>query len=114
MRSLQENYVVAGNSASSINGPSINSGYMLAVSAQVIQTGSSTGAVKFQASNDPVGVPGNPSNWTDISGATVTVGAAGSFLIPKFEICYQWIRAVYTATNGSAGTVTILIKGLGF
>lgn len=85
-----------------------------------VVTGASTGALKIQVSNDipnPVeSVPGvipTITNWADLSGVTVTLSAAGVFIIPKFDICYEWIRLVYTKNNGSAGTISANLKTLG-
>lgn len=85
------------------------------ISAQVVTTGTSTGTLKLQFSNDlclgqevPV-----PLNWTDIPSAAVAVAGAGAVGIPKTELSYAYVRAVYTHTNSAAGTVTVLINGMG-
>lgn len=81
---------------------------IMAGSVQVISTGA-VGTAKLQASNDKVA----PSNWTDISGATVSVTGSGSFLIPKMDLCYRWIQVVYT-NSSSTGNVTANFEGIGF
>ena len=64
--------------------------------------------MKLQASNDEQPDLRNagwvPTNWSDISGATVAISGAGAFLIPKTDLCYQWVRVVYT--NSGTGTQT--------
>lgn len=80
----------------------------LTCSVQCVGAGTMVGVLKIQASND-VANPLNGeviTNWSDISGATVAVSAAGVFLIPKTELSYNAIRIVYTKTS-STGTPTI-------
>lgn len=90
---------------------------LLYASAQAVSTGAGAdGVLKFQASNDnPVSGSGQvPTNWSDIASATVSVSGAGSFLIPKIELCYQWIRVVYTNGGGGTGTIAAMVKVTGF
>jgi hypothetical protein len=81
---------------------------IIAGSVQVISTGA-VGTAKLQASNDKK----NPSNWTDISGATVSVTGTGIFLIPKMDLCYRYIQLVYTNSSGT-GNITANFQGIGF
>lgn len=79
-------------------------------------TGTST--VKLQASNDAPfqsggSVPITPSNWTDVASATVTISASGTLLIPKTDVCYEWIRLVLTSGGGMSGTILTTLKVLG-
>jgi|SRR6185312_5000575 len=104
------------NTAATINSDAIPTQNVLSVSAQAVATGGTVaGTVKFQASNDNVVIGGGnvPTNWTDIASATVSVTGAGSFLIPKTEICYQWVRVVYT-NSGTGGTIAVMVKTIGF
>lgn len=64
-------------------------------------SGGAVGTGKLQACDDPT----IASNWVDIPSATVSVTGAGSFLIPKIDMAYRWVRLVYTNTSGS-GNVT--------
>ncbi len=98
------------------NGAALDAARMIAVSAMVISTGTITGSVKLQASNDIPPAEGNPSqfvptNWVDISGASVTLTAGTVQLIPKTETCYRWVRAVATKTGGT-GTITVIPSAL--
>lgn len=102
-------------------GITIDASQVVSASAQVVTTGTSTGNLKFQFSND---VPAQcttdskgklqPTNWTDIASQTVAVAAAGAVAIPKFDCCYQFIRTVWTHTNGDAGTVSVEVNTKGF
>ena len=84
-------------------------------SLQVIATGSPNCAVKIQVSNDIGEQQANagfqPTNWSDLSGATVTANSATTFLIPKTEICYNWVRVVCAA--GGTGTITANLNARG-
>lgn len=82
--------------------------FLLAGSLQVISTGA-VGTAKLQASNDKK----SPSNWVDIPSATVSVTGAGSFLIPKMDLCYRYIQVVYTNSSGT-GNITANFEGIGF
>lgn len=91
-----------------------------AVSAQIVSTGSSTGTVTIQVSNDPVNictVDANgkfvPVNWSNLATA-ITVTAASITQLAKTDVCNQWLRAIYTHNNGSAGTITVNINTQGF
>lgn len=102
------------------NGDAIDAEFIMEMSAQCIMTGAATGAVKAQFSDDPIGLlPVDalgkpiPAHWNDLSGVTVTIGAAGAFAIPRFDVCYRWIRFVYTHNNGSAGTITVNVNSQG-
>lgn len=117
MQQFQQKVLDAVSTATGANSAAIDASNMLQVSAHCIATGSPTGAVKIQVSNDsPIGLKGQsssvwtPTNWADLPSATVTVGAAGNFVIPKTDICYQFIRFVYTGTG--VGTVTVQIKAI--
>jgi hypothetical protein len=85
------------------------------VSAQVVATGTAAATVKIQASNDnPVSGTGQaPTNWTDIASASATVSGAGTALIPKTDLCYQWIRVSVSSSSG-AGNLQVNVKVIGF
>lgn len=94
----------------------IDSRNIICVSVQVVTTGTSTGTLKLQFSNDitnPSIPPAAPANWIDIPSATVTIAAAGAVGIPITNVCYEFIRAVFTHTNAAAGTISVNIKALG-
>jgi hypothetical protein len=85
--------------------------FVVALSAQVLVTGTSTGTVTIQVSNDET----NPTHWTTIpTVGSVTTTGAGIFLIPKLDICYEWVRVSYTATNAASGTLTVNVHTYGF
>jgi hypothetical protein len=88
------------------NGTAIPTYLVYGASCQAVATGTIAGTLKLQVSNDPASGNVTPTNWTDLSGATVPItGTAGTFLIPYQQLCYQWVRAVFTASGGT-GTLT--------
>jgi hypothetical protein len=89
--------------------PALN---LFSCSVQITATGSAAGTLAIQASNDDSNAANFvPTNWSAIPNATVTVTGAGAFLIPKTDLCYQWVRVVYT--NSGTGTVAVVFKALG-
>lgn len=113
MRQINEPAILV-QAAATVNSAAIPALNLFYCSAQLIATGGAAGTFKLQASNDdPHGAPAQiaPTNWNDIPSATVAVTGAGSYLIPKTELCYQWVRVVYT--NTGAGTIAANFKGLG-
>jgi hypothetical protein len=117
MRNVPFTALNALDASASKTSAAIDASQLIAASVQVIMTGSSpTGTVKVQASNDAPqagNLPYAPTNWTDVASLTVSVSAATSYLIPKFDCAYRWIRVVYTFTSGT-GTVTAEVNAIGF
>lgn len=112
----QENIIVIPTqAAATITGTAIPAAQLFQCSVQINTTGSAGGTVKLQASNDAqndqYSSRQTPTNWSDIPSAAATVSAAGSVLIPKTDLCYQYIRVVYT--NTGTGTIQVTLKALG-
>lgn len=77
------------------------------------------GTVKIQMSNDNPAPSGNsinnqfiPTNWSDIPNATSTIvaGVGPGIVIPN--MCFRYVRAVFTRTGGAAANVKVLANGL--
>lgn len=85
--------------------------YLMKVSAQVVSAGSSIlGTAKLQSSNDkpPAGespVQFTPTNWVDIPSASATITTAGAQMIAPVDVCFQYIRALFTDTGAGVQTV---------
>ena len=97
--------------------PPIDANQLLYVSVQIVASGAPVGVAKLQCSNDFSTDKINSTqqvvtNWSDIPSATVAVSAAGVFLVPKTDLCYRWIRVVYTKTSGT-GAITANVNALG-
>lgn len=111
MRQVNDN-IIPFQAAATINSSQIPALNLFYCSAQITTTGSAAGTLKLQASNDETnGLVTVPTNWSDIPSATVSVSGAGSFLIPKTDLCYQWVRVVYT--NSGTGNISVVFKALG-
>lgn len=105
MRVNNDAYITSADmSAASITGAPINLESIYCYSIQIVVTGGPpTGTLKLQMSND-LGtdiIGTNITNWTDITGATIAVAAAGSFAFYVDAASYRWVRMVYTRTAGS-------------
>ena len=87
--------------------------HILNYAIQLVFTGTPNGSFKLQASCDE-GDPNAPqeserddniSNWTDISGSSQSISAAGSHLWTVADAGYKWVRVVWTVSS-SSGTLT--------
>lgn len=120
MRSNSGVNIIAADASKDGTGIVIDASNVQYLSALCVSTGSSTGTVNIQASNDIApavdasGLP-NPSHWVNIATVgTVTITAASTTLIPVFQVGYKWIRSSYVHNNGSAGTITVTLNTQGF
>lgn len=111
----QENInIIPLQAAATVTSAAIDSRNLFSCSAQIAATGSAAGTLIIEASDDIAGadgVPGPQTNWSAIPSATVSVSGAGAFLIPKTDLCYQFVRLVYT--NSGTGTISVVFKALG-
>jgi hypothetical protein len=114
MRQVNIN-VIPVQAAATVTTAAIPALNLFSCSAQASAVGAgAAGTLIMQASDDIAGDdghPGPPSNWSAIPSATIAVSGAGAFLIPKTDLCYQWVRLVYT--NTGTGTISVVFKALG-
>jgi hypothetical protein len=112
MRQLNDN-IITVQAAATVTSPIIPAVQLFSCSVQIAATGAAGGTLVLQASNDEstslIDFP--PTNWSAIPSASVTVTGAGAFLIPKTDLCYQFVRVVYT--NSGSGTISVVFKALG-
>ena len=117
MRNCSNTNINAADLSQDQNGIAIDASSLFAASAHAIVTGSSpAGTLKLQASNDTPPILGGtkiPVNWVDIPNATVSVSGVGDYLIPKTDLAYMFIRAVWAKSAGT-GAITVNIKESGF
>lgn len=109
----------SGSAAADISGNVIDASNLIQMSAQAVVTGTSTGNLNIQFSNDIApavdanGVPA-PTNWSNIATVgTVAIAGAGIYSIPKLDICYRWVRTQFVHTNAAAGTISVNTNTLG-
>lgn len=115
-----ENYKVFDAQANaSVNSSKIDAASVIALSIQGVFTDvAATGTLKLQLSNDVCdfgNVASNftPTNWTDITGASVAVAGTTPVAILLSTVSYRWIRVVWIRTAG-AGTFTVSVKSIGY
>ncbi len=107
MRTSNVSSLALGVVLADVAGEALQGDQMLMASAQFVISGTGAsapaGSLKFQYSNTPPQVYYEKTStqttlvWTDI-GSPVAVAAAGTFGIPKTEMCYQWVRLDYHNT----------------
>ncbi len=96
-------------------------GHICNYSIQLVFTGTPNGAFSLQASDD-AGTPdggttpqaSNVTHWTDVTGSSQSISAAGNLMYQVQNAGYNWVRVIYTASS-STGTLTsarINIKGV--
>lgn len=98
-----------------INGPASALKNIFMYSIVCVISGTPTGTIKLQASNDPetndtqpLGTPfPTPTHWTDITGSTFTVTTAGNTMWNVADVAYNYVRVVYTDTSGGTSTATM-------
>lgn len=84
-----------------------------------IISGSPTGTIKLQASNDPETIDNMPDgtprpvpiNWVDILNSPFTISSAGESMWNVQGIAYNYVRVVYIG-SGSA-TIDIIVNSKG-
>jgi len=78
---------------------------------QIFFTGTPTGSFELEASCDYVPqarvAVQPPTNWTIIANTNFSVSAAGSLLWNVTDICYNYVRVVYTDSSGGTSTAVI-------
>lgn len=111
MRFLRDTVINGGDASGNLTSAAIDANQLLSISVQSVSTGTAAGTLKLQFSNDAPSNISAPTNWTDIPSATVSVTAASTVGIAKTELCYRFVRVVYTFTSGT-GTITANIMAL--
>lgn len=94
---------------------------MFMYSIVAIITGTPTGTLKLQASNDPetndtVPLSDNPPvNWVDVANSSFSVSAAGNTMWNVTDVAYNYVRVIYTDSSGATSTaiMTVVFNGKG-
>lgn len=86
----------------------------------VVGAGAATaGSLQLQYSDDPASItlnhsPPTATNWSNFGTAVTVSGAAVQSIvfstIPFTEVCYAWVRAVYTDSSSGTGLGTITVN----
>lgn len=118
MRFDQVVIVESGDMSGSVTSIGIDLQQLLSYSIQAVFTDAPVGTFKLQWSNDEVQVSSgsNPAanvvNWTDYTGTSQAVSAAGNYGWIGAWAGFRWIRLVYTRSSGS-GTLNAVFCGKG-
>ena len=75
---------------------------------QAAFTGTFSGALKLQVSNDDLDTA--PVNWDDLASSSTAITAAGTYTWNVSSVAYRWVRVVYTFTSGSI-TLSLTFTG---
>lgn len=92
-----------GSISAAAQGASITIGNAETISAVVTTTGTGTGSVQWQVSNDD-------TNWADYGSAT-TISGAGTVLAEITSLTALYARLSYTVTGSYSATSVIVLKG---
>jgi hypothetical protein len=108
---------LSASAAANTTGVVIDTQSVYTLSAIAVVTGTSTGTLNIEVSNDianGVDSNGNPTvtNWVVPTGMTVAVSGANTYLIaPTTALyCYRWARVQFVAGNGATGTIAVNVK----
>lgn len=109
----QVNIITAGDmSQATVTSSAIDVGFYDVVSIQNIYTGAPVGTLKLQVSNKFVAnstcATIANADWSDISGSSYAIAAAGDVVYNLANISYKCLRAVYTKTSGTGVLNAIL------
>lgn len=109
--------ILSASDATTATGSAIDVNQIIAASfTAVFADVSAAGALKLQVSNDlNNGVPRNlfvPTHWSDIPNATSTIASGVGPAIVIGQMCFSYIRAVYTPSGGGTTTVTVIMNAL--
>jgi hypothetical protein len=93
--------------ATDITSEIIDTTNVYGASIHVIATGTVSGTVEFQVSNDM-------ENWVPLASPTVTVTNATNAVAQVPELFYKWLRIVHQATSGTTNTLKVHVtcKGI--
>lgn len=98
---LNEKIIDAGNMGGNLTSVTLDVSEIRQMGIQEIYSGSPTGSLVIQSSNDG-------SNW--FTEDTNSISSSGNKMVKLTNIGYKYIRATYTASGGS-GSLTIYAAG---
>lgn len=125
MRQSFEKLIDAGDATTNpLNSGKIDARQVYSLSLVLTSSsGTNAGTIKLQGSND-ICAFGNvvaaftPTTWADIPAALVdgsgTVASGATVTLVVKQLCYAWVRAVWTPSGGAAGNITAIINTQGF
>lgn len=109
------NYSAINRTANAtVNSLAVDIQQVVKMSAQiVVGTGSIAGSVQAQVSNDDTlqgsRNVGTPTNWSNL-GSAVALSTTGATLVPQQDMCYRYLRFVFTDTSSGSGSANLNIQ----
>lgn len=110
--------VLSGVDTSSQTGSKVDANQLVAASFAIrFGDAGANGTFKIQASNDPtpdgyLASTFTPTNWVDIPNQSASITSGASALLTISNMCYRWVRAVYTRSSGGSSTVNVDMDAL--
>lgn len=86
--------------------------YFDTISIQAVFSGTPVGTFKLQISNDAVNAAASVTNWSDYTGSSTSISAAGDYVWNLSSAGYRWVRVVYTKISGT-GTANAYLTAKG-
>lgn len=101
------NLLSSGSMGASVNSSALDLDQVLGFSCEAVWTGTPTGTIKLQISDDLVSSCSNVSNWIDYTNSsTATGGGAGTYLWNVAQASYRCVRVAYVRSS-STGSLTV-------
>lgn len=100
------------------NGPQIDASQLVMSSFQIyFGDGTVAGTFKLQMSNDLYDTRYLPQdftvvNWTDIPSSSVAITSGTTAVLFLPNMCYRWIRAVWTNTSGGSSNINVQMNAM--
>lgn len=95
----------AGNMSTTLTSAPFSVYQVFGWSAQFVFTGSPTGSLTVNVSNDPYSTAGGgvtpPSNWSLLASSTEAISSAGNLIYNVDLAFYNWVQFVYTPSGGT-------------
>jgi len=101
---INVSYISAATMNANITGPAIDTTDLSHISFEAVWTGTPTGTLSAQGSNDS-------SNWVNLANSSLALaGTASSTIYECYAPVFRYIRYVYTFTS-STGTLNVSLFG---
>jgi hypothetical protein len=115
MSYIEETIISAGDMSGNITSEAVLIKTIYGYSAQAVFTGAPTGSLTLEASNASTDDPSTASSsgtWTEITGSSTAVAAAGNQMWNYSGAFYKWVRVKYAFTGGT-GVLNVNYFGKG-
>jgi hypothetical protein len=102
MKIATKKIISAGNIGANVTGSAVLVDQVYSYAIQAVVTGTApNGTLKAQFSCDDVPSEADIVSWSDVSGATVSISATGTYGFLVEFAPYKWMRITYTRTSGT-------------